>query len=114
MVGVTDPIKGEVPFGLCVLSDGSIAGEDQVCAEAIAAVRHRVGPIATPRTVLAVRRLPKTRSGKILRGVIRKIANGEYWTVPPTIDDSAVLDEIAAALATTGLPVQPVEAAQNF
>ncbi|CAM4195582.1 AMP-binding protein [Novosphingobium lubricantis] len=114
VVGVTDPIKGEVPFGLCVLSDGSIAGEDQVCAEAIAAVRHRVGPIATPRTVLAVRRLPKTRSGKILRGVIRKIANGEYWTVPPTIDDSAVLDEIAAALATTGLPVQPVEAAQNF
>lgn len=102
VLGIVDPIKGEVPFGLFVLSDGALVSAEVVCSQASAVVRQRIGAIATLKGVLAVRRLPKTRSGKILRATIRKIANGEEWTLPPTIEDPEVLDEIVAALAAAG------------
>jgi propionyl-CoA synthetase len=71
-------------------------------AEAIAAIRERIGPVAAFKTAIVVKRLPKTRSGKVLRGVMRRIANGETWTMPATIDDPAILDEIAAGLRSVG------------
>ncbi|ATW05275.1 AMP-binding protein [Sphingorhabdus sp. YGSMI21] len=104
VIGVTDAIKGEVPLGFCVVTDGSSARSKDICANAVSAVRNRIGPIATPRAILEVKQLPKTRSGKILRATIRKIANGEAWTIPPTIEDSSVLQEIVAVLARYGLP----------
>ena len=76
-----------------------------VVAEAIAAIRDRIGPVAAFKAAAVVKRLPKTRSGKILRGVMRRISNGEPWTMPATIDDPAILDEVAAALKTLGLPL---------
>lgn len=106
VIGVADAIKGEVPLGFCVISDGSLASASEICAGAVSAVRNRIGPIATPKLILAVKRLPKTRSGKILRGTIRKIANGKPWAIPPTIEDISVLDEIVAVLADAGLPAQ--------
>lgn len=103
VIGVADAIKGEVPLGFCVVSDGSSASESQICSAAVSAVRNRIGPIATPKFILAVKRLPKTRSGKILRGTIRKIVNGEPWVVPPTIEDQSILDELIAVLVSAGL-----------
>jgi propionyl-CoA synthetase len=67
-------------------------------------VRERIGPVAAFRTAIVVQRLPKTRSGKILRGTIKRIADGREYRIPPTIDDPASLDEITAVLATVGYP----------
>jgi len=102
--GVHDELKGEVPIGLLVLNAGCRRATADVVAEAIAAIRDRIGPVAAFKSAAVVKRLPKTRSGKILRGVMRRIANGEPWTMPATIDDPAILDDIAAALNTLGLP----------
>ncbi|BBB14202.1 AMP-binding protein [Novosphingobium flavum] len=108
VVAIADSIKGEVPLGLFVVSDGASLTHGEIAAKAAIAVRTRIGPIATPKAVLAVPRLPKTRSGKILRSTIKKIANGESWSIPPTIDDATILNEIIAALAREGLlPVMP-------
>ncbi|MBB6193841.1 AMP-binding protein [Sphingomonas histidinilytica] len=104
VVGVADGIKGEVPLVLFVVSDGASAKSAEISALATSAVRSRIGSIATPKIILSISRLPKTRSGKILRSTIRKIANGEPWTIPPTIEDPSVLDEVSAALAGVGLP----------
>jgi propionyl-CoA synthetase len=102
--GVYDELKGEVPIGLVVLNAGCARPAADVVAEAIASIRERIGPVAAFKSAAVVKRLPKTRSGKILRGVMRRIANGEPWTMPATIDDPAILDDIAAALCTLGLP----------
>jgi propionyl-CoA synthetase len=102
--GVHDELKGEVPIGLLVLNAGCQRATADVVAEAIAAIRDRIGPVAAFKSAAVVKRLPKTRSGKILRGVMRRIANGEPWTMPATIDDPAILDDIASALSTLGLP----------
>jgi propionyl-CoA synthetase len=102
--GVHDELKGEVPIGLVVLNAGCARPAADVVAEAIASVRERIGPVAAFKSAAVVKRLPKTRSGKILRGVMRRIANGEPWTMPATIDDPAILDDVAAALRTLGLP----------
>jgi propionyl-CoA synthetase len=102
--GVHDDLKGEVPVGFLVVNAGCSRPAEEIVAEAIAAVRERIGPVAAFKTAAVVKRLPKTRSGKVLRGVMRKIANGEPWTMPATIDDPAILDEIAAALRTLGYP----------
>jgi propionyl-CoA synthetase len=102
--GVDDDLKGEVPVGFLVMNAGCSRLAEEVVAEAIAAVRERIGPVAAFKTAAVVKRLPKTRSGKVLRGVMRRIANGEPWTMPATIDDPAILDEIAAALRTLGYP----------
>jgi propionyl-CoA synthetase len=76
--------------------------------EAVQLVRDQIGPVAAFKLAIRVTRLPKTRSGKILRATIRKIANGEAWSVPATIDDPAILDEISAELVTIGYPKEDV------
>ena len=98
VIGVADRLKGEMPLGFVVTSAGAEWEPDQLKAELISAVRKQVGPIATPRDIVVVERLPKTRSGKILRGTMRKIAEQRDYNVPATIEDPAVLDEITEAL----------------
>jgi len=102
VVGVSDAIKGEVPLGLVVLKAGAARNRDELVAELVELVRQRIGPVASFKTATPVKRLPKTRSGKIVRGTIKKIADGVTYTIPPTIDDPAILDEIAADLAAIG------------
>ncbi len=104
VLGVKDELKGEVPLGLLVLNDGVNRPDEEITAEAIQKVRDEIGPVAAFKLAARVKRLPKTRSGKILRGTIRKIANGEDWNMPATIDDPAILDEISEVLATLGYP----------
>ncbi|MDT7951316.1 MAG: AMP-binding protein [Acetobacteraceae bacterium] len=99
VVGAADPLKGQTPLGLVVLKAGVNRQEADIAAELVALVRERIGPVAAFKDARVVARLPKTRSGKILRGSIRKIADGEAAPVPPTIDDPAALEEIRAALA---------------
>ncbi len=99
VIGVADPLKGEVPCGFVVLKAGTTRTRVAVEREAVALVRDRIGPVASFKLAFAVDRLPKTRSGKILRGTMKKIADREAWTMPATIEDPAVLDEIAQALA---------------
>ncbi len=98
VIGVADALKGQVPLGLLVLKAGTTRPPAEIEREAIALVRERIGPVASFRSAIVVAGLPKTRSGKILRGTMRKIADGESYQLPPTIDDPAVLAEIAAAL----------------
>ena len=102
MIGVTDTLKGQVPLGLLVLKAGVTRSFGEVEDEAVQLVRDRIGPVASFKTALVVAGLPKTRSGKILRGTMRKIAEGEDYPMPATIDDPAVLAEIGRALATAG------------
>jgi propionyl-CoA synthetase len=102
VIGVADALKGQVPLGLLVLKAGVRRAADQVEREAIELVRDRIGPVASFKTALVVAGLPKTRSGKILRGTMRRIADGEDYPMPATIDDPAVLGEINAALADAG------------
>ncbi|MGQ3295410.1 MAG: propionyl-CoA synthetase [Shinella sp.] len=100
VIGVADAVKGQVPAGFLVLKSGVSRESSLVEQEVVALVRERIGPVAAFKTVLCVKRLPKTRSGKILRGTMQKIADREEWKMPATIDDPAVLDEIAEALST--------------
>ena len=99
VIGVSDKLKGEMPLGFVVLNAGAEVDEAVLRKELVQTVRSLVGPIATPRDILVVKRLPKTRSGKILRGTMRKIAEGETYKVPATIEDPMVLNEIASDLA---------------
>ena len=99
VIGARDELEGETPIGLVVLKAGVDRPEQQVAAELVALVRERIGPVAAFKDARVVARLPKTRSGKILRGSIRKIADGETVAVPPTIEDPAVLEEIRTVLA---------------
>ena len=98
VVGAKDELKGQTPIGLVVLKAGVNRPEDEICAELVALVRDRIGPVASFRDARVVARLPKTRSGKILRASIRRIADGESAPVPPTIEDPATLDEIGRVL----------------
>lgn len=98
VVGIADALKGQAPLGLVVLKAGAARDAGDVARELVALVRERIGPVAAFKEARVVQRLPKTRSGKILRGTIRKIADGEAYAVPPTIDDPAILDEIAGVL----------------
>ena len=98
VVGVQDALKGHVPLGLVVLKAGANQDEATICRELVALVRERIGPVAAFKDARVVQRLPKTRSGKILRASIRRIADGEPAAPPPTIDDPAILDEIGAVL----------------
>src|SRR3954452_1156326 len=104
VMGVADPLKGQVPLGLVVLKAGASRPEEMVADEVVALVRERIGPVASFKTALVVDRLPKTRSGKILRGTMRRIADGEEYRVPATIDDPAILGEIEEALGRAGYP----------
>lgn len=99
VIGISDEIKGEVPMALVVLKDGSSVSPAVLQTQLVAQVRERIGALACLQKVLVVKRLPKTRSGKILRAVLRKIAAQEAFVAPSTIDDPAILAEIAEALA---------------
>src|ERR1700744_518806 len=98
VVGARDALKGQAPIGLVVLKAGVNRPEAEICAELVALVRERIGPVAAFRDARVVARLPKTRSGKILRGSIRQIADGESVPGPPTIEEPAALDEIGRVL----------------
>ena len=98
VVGAKDALKGQAPLGLVVLKSGVNRPSEAICAELVALVRERIGPVAAFRDARVVPRLPKTRSGKILRGSIRKLADGESAPMPPTIEDPAALEEIGAVL----------------
>ncbi|BAN69174.1 propionyl-CoA synthetase [endosymbiont of unidentified scaly snail isolate Monju] len=102
VIGVADALKGQLPLGLVVLKAGAQKAGEVLCAELVALVRERIGPVAAFKQVAVVARLPKTRSGKILRGTMAKIADGAEWRMPATIDDPAILDEITEALRGLG------------
>ncbi len=102
VIGVADPMKGQLPLGFLVLNDGVTREPGEIVAEVVALVRERIGPVAAFKSCSVVDRLPKTRSGKILRATMRSIADGQPWKMPATIDDPAILDEIGDALAELG------------
>jgi len=102
VIGVADELKGQIPLGLLVLKVGVERKHTEICDETVQLVRERVGPVAVFKQAVVVDRLPKTRSGKILRGTMRRIADGEKYATPATIEDPAVLDEITDALERIG------------
>jgi propionyl-CoA synthetase len=102
VVGIADDLKGQVPVGFVVLKTGVDRPDDDVAAELVARIRDEVGPVASFKEARVVRALPKTRSGKVLRGTIRAMADGETWRVPATIEDPAVLDDFRAVLIGLG------------
>jgi propionyl-CoA synthetase len=102
VIGVADEMKGQLPAGFVVLNAGVNRSHQEIEKEIVTLVRERIGPVAAFKNVMVVKRLPKTRSGKILRGTMRQIADGETWKMPATIDDPAVLDEIGEVLKSHG------------
>ena len=104
VVGVEDLLKGQIPLALICLNAGSEKEHSDISAECVKLVRETIGPVAAFKLGAVVERLPKTRSGKILRGVMAKIADGKSYKSPATIDDPAILDEIEVALKTLGYP----------
>ena len=104
MVGVADEVKGEIPLGLVVTKAGVNRSESELVAELVERVRESIGPVAAFKVAAVVKRLPKTRSGKILRGTMKKIADGQEYGVPATIDDPAILGEIKDSLQSLGYP----------
>src|SRR6185436_2643855 len=103
VIGIADDLKGEVPCGFIVLKAGVDRAPNEIEQEIVKLVRDRIGPVAAFRLAITVARLPKTRSGKILRGTMKKIADAEPWTMPATIDDPAILDEIGTAMKQKGV-----------
>ena len=103
VLGIADAMKGQIPAGFVVLNSGAERDEAELQKELVALVRQRIGPVAAFKTVVPVPRLPKTRSGKILRATIQKIADKQDFKMPATIDDPAILDEICEALSTRGM-----------
>ena len=104
VVGVNDDLKGQIPIGFVCLNKGVKRSHDLIIKEIISLVREKIGPVAVFKIALIVERLPKTRSGKILRGTIAKIANGESFVTPSTIDDPKILDELGDLLKIIGYP----------
>ncbi len=102
VVGVADQMKGQLPLGLLVLNAGVDRPVEDIVAESIQHMRDKIGPVAAFKLCAVVERLPKTRSGKILRGTMRSIADGEPWKMPATIDDPVILDEVTGALQALG------------
>ena len=94
MLGIADKLKGQLPIGLVVLKSGVEKSNEAISEECIKMVRDKIGPVAAFKLAIVVKRLPKTRSGKILRGTVRKIADKEEYKMPATIDDPAILNEI--------------------
>ena len=104
VVGVADAIKGEIPVGFVVTKAGVDRSDAELAKQLVERVRERIGPVAAFKLAMVVKRLPKTRSGKILRGTMKRIADGTEYSMPATIDDPAILDEIAASLKNAGYP----------
>jgi propionyl-CoA synthetase len=102
VIGINNQLKGQVPLGFLVLKAGVTTLHDQIVRDVVALVREEIGPVADFKLAAVVNRLPKTRSGKILRGTMQKIANGEDYKVPPTIDDPEILSEITEELGQIG------------
>ena len=106
VLGVADELKGQLPLGLVVVKAGVETTEEALAPELVSLVRRKIGPVADFKQALVVKRLPKTRSGKILRGTVRSMADGTPYKPPATIDDPAILDEIREDLARLGYPKQ--------
>jgi propionyl-CoA synthetase len=104
VIGVADDLKGEVPLGTVVLKAGVERDHAEITKELVQMVREKIGPVASFKIAIVVKRLPKTRSGKILRGTMKKIADGVDYRLPATIDDPAILEEIATDLSQLGYP----------
>ena len=102
VIGVADDLKGQLPVGFLVLKAGVERPHDEIVAEVVHLVRERIGPVAAFKIAVVVERLPKTRSGKILRGTMRRIADGEPYTIPATIDEPTLLDDVSEALRAIG------------
>ena len=102
VIGAADPMKGQLPVGFLVLKAGAERSPEEVVADVVQMVRDQVGPVAVFKKAVVVKRLPKTRSGKVLRATMRKIADSEDYKVPATIEDPQVLDEVESALQTLG------------
>ncbi|HEY6000943.1 MAG TPA: propionyl-CoA synthetase [bacterium] len=102
VIGVHDQLKGQVPLGFLVLKAGVSRPEAEIVKEVVAMVREKIGPVAAFKTATVIKRLPKTRSGKILRGIMRRIADSEPYNMPATIDDPAILGEMTEALQHIG------------
>ncbi|MBR9764366.1 MAG: propionyl-CoA synthetase, partial [Rhodobacteraceae bacterium] len=107
VIGASDTLKGQVPLGFLCLSKGVNREHAEIVKECVKLVRDQIGPVAAFKQAMVVDRLPKTRSGKILRATMVKIADGESYKLPATIDDPAVLDEIRLALKSLGLAPEP-------
>jgi Acyl-coenzyme A synthetases/AMP-(fatty) acid ligases len=103
VIGIADKLKGQLPIGLIALKAGVQKDNETISKECIQMVRDKVGPVAAFKTAIVVKRLPKTRSGKILRGTVRKIADKEEYKMPATIDDPAILKEIKEDLIKNGI-----------
>jgi propionyl-CoA synthetase len=104
VIGAMDQLKGQVPLGFLVLKNGVSRSGEEIVADVVKMVRDNIGPVAAFKQAVIIQRLPKTRSGKILRGTMQKIADGADYPMPATIDDPAILDEIAIALKAIGYP----------
>jgi propionyl-CoA synthetase len=105
VIGVADTLKGQVPLGFLVLNVGVNRENNEIADEVVFMVKDTIGPVASFKLATVVKRLPKTRSGKVLRGTMQKIANCEPYKMPATIDDPVVLDEITLALKSVGYAV---------
>jgi propionyl-CoA synthetase len=103
VIGIADKLKGQMPVGFMIINKGVSRSEEEIEKEVVKLIREKIGPVAAFKTALVVPRLPKTRSGKILRATMQKIADGEAWKMPATIDDPAILDEITENLKRRGL-----------
>lgn len=108
VIGVIDALKGQAPCGFLVLKRSVARESAAIESEVVAMIRDQIGPVAAFKTAITVNRLPKTRSGKILRGTMQKIADGIPWKMPATIDDPAILEEIAEALRKRGFGSLPM------
>ncbi|MCP4827878.1 MAG: propionyl-CoA synthetase, partial [Proteobacteria bacterium] len=106
VIGVADAMKGQLPLGFLVANSSAKTSSEALAARGISRIRETIGPVAAFRLCIVVQRLPKTRSGKILRGTLRKIANDEPWIMPATVDDPQVFAEIAQSLSKLGYPLQ--------
>lgn len=104
VIGAEDALKGQLPIGFLVLKAGVDRGEEEIVKDVVKMVRDQIGPVAAFKTATVVKRLPKTRSGKILRGTMASIADGKEYKTPATIDDPAILDEITESLRAIGYP----------
>mgnify|MGYP001796395781 CR=1 FL=1 len=103
VIGIADKLKGQLPCGFVVLKSGVDRDHGDIERELVRLVREKIGPVAAFKIAITVERLPKTRSGKILRGTMRQIADGESYKMPATIDDPAILEEITDALKSHGI-----------
>ncbi len=106
VIGAADKLKGQLPVGFVVLNAGAGGHDGRVVQEVVKLVRDQIGPVAAFKQATVVKRLPKTRSGKILRGTMKKIADNREYKVPATIDDPTILEEIAGALRKIGYAEQ--------